>query len=168
MAAERSILFAGGIGVTPIILCMAERLASSGAEFEMHYCARSRERTAFAGRLEASAFFPRVALHFDDGLQSQRLDAKALLAAPASGAHLYVCGPTGFMDHVMKTAREQGWLEESIHFEYFAGQTQAEGANTGFHRCAAHVRARRCWCSTFERKRRRRLASSRSNLYLPI
>ena len=131
VAAERSILFAGGIGVTPI-LCMAERLASSGAEFEMHYCARSRERTAFAGRLEASAFFPRVALHFDDGLQSQRLDAETALAAPASGAHLYVCGPTGFMDHVMKTAREQGWLEENIHFEYFAGQTQAEGANTGF------------------------------------
>ena len=30
----------GGIGITPI-LCMAERLAHSGADFELHYCARS-------------------------------------------------------------------------------------------------------------------------------
>src|SRR5688572_24864654 len=35
--ARRSLLLAGGIGVTPI-LCMAERLAMTGAEFEMHYC----------------------------------------------------------------------------------------------------------------------------------
>ena len=41
--AKRSLLLAGGIGVTPI-LCMAERLAITGADFEMHYCTRSRER----------------------------------------------------------------------------------------------------------------------------
>ena len=43
--AKRSLLLAGGIGVTPI-LCMAERLAITGAGFELHYCTRSRERTA--------------------------------------------------------------------------------------------------------------------------
>src|SRR3989442_876824 len=44
--AGRSLLFAGGIGVTPI-LCMAERLAHAGANFEMHYCTRELARTAF-------------------------------------------------------------------------------------------------------------------------
>ncbi len=44
--ATKSLLLAGGIGVTPI-LCMAERLAAIGAPFEMHYCTRSPERTAF-------------------------------------------------------------------------------------------------------------------------
>ncbi|MBO5390478.1 MAG: ferredoxin reductase, partial [Pseudomonas sp.] len=34
--ARRSLLFAGGIGITPI-LCMAERLAHNGADFELHY-----------------------------------------------------------------------------------------------------------------------------------
>lgn len=41
-----SLLLAGGIGVTPI-LCMAERLARIDASFDMHYCTRSRTRTAF-------------------------------------------------------------------------------------------------------------------------
>src|SRR3546814_1316567 len=41
--ARRSILFAGGIGVTPI-LAMAERLAQIDASFELHYCGRSRSR----------------------------------------------------------------------------------------------------------------------------
>ena len=64
--AQRHLLLAGGIGVTPI-LCMAERLAATGAEFEMHYCTRSLERTAFAGRIAAAPFAPRVQLHYDDG-----------------------------------------------------------------------------------------------------
>lgn len=46
LSAKRSLLFAGGIGVTPI-LCMAERLAQVSTEFEFHYCTRSIERTAF-------------------------------------------------------------------------------------------------------------------------
>src|SRR6266581_6715664 len=44
--AKRSLLLAGGIGITPI-LCMAERLAIAGEAFDMHYCTRSKERTAF-------------------------------------------------------------------------------------------------------------------------
>ncbi|MFP3616998.1 oxidoreductase, partial [Paraburkholderia sp. SIMBA_050] len=43
--ARKSVLVAGGIGVTPI-LCMAERLAHTGAEFQMHYASRSPNRTA--------------------------------------------------------------------------------------------------------------------------
>ncbi|MBL8303221.1 MAG: ferredoxin reductase, partial [Ideonella sp.] len=43
--ATHHLLLAGGIGVTPL-LCMAERLAHAGADFEMHYCTRSPARTA--------------------------------------------------------------------------------------------------------------------------
>jgi vanillate O-demethylase ferredoxin subunit len=75
-AAARSVLIAGGIGVTPI-LCMAERLALSAAPFEMHYCTRSRERTAFAGRIAQSAFASQVQFHFDDGDAAQKLSLPA-------------------------------------------------------------------------------------------
>ena len=51
--ARRSILLAGGIGVTPV-LCMAERLSHAAIDFEMHYCTRSRERTAFYDRIGQS------------------------------------------------------------------------------------------------------------------
>ena len=59
------LLFAGGIGITPI-LCMAERLAEAGAAFELHYCARSVQHAAFVERIRDSAFAARVHFHFDD------------------------------------------------------------------------------------------------------
>ncbi len=117
--ARRSLLFAGGIGITPI-LCMAERLHRLGADFELHYCARSAERAAFVERLQAAPFAERVQLHFDDGPATQRLDAAALLADPDPDTHLYVCGPGGFMEHVLSTAKAQGWAEQRAHREYFA------------------------------------------------
>lgn len=116
--AKHNLLLAGGIGVTPI-LCMAERLAVMGAGFDLHYCTRSRERTAFYDRIGASAYAPRVQFHFDDGAAEQKLDLKALLVKPEPGTHVYVCGPKGFMDAVLSTARAQGWPEDQVHFEFF-------------------------------------------------
>lgn len=63
--ARRSLLFAGGIGITPI-LCMAEQLSHSGADFELHYCARSCERAAFLERIRHSPFADRLFVHFDE------------------------------------------------------------------------------------------------------
>ena len=83
--ARRSLLLAGGIGVTPI-LCMAERLAMTGADFAMHYCTRSRDRAAFLQRITASSYASRVQLHFDDGAAEQKLDLVALLSDPQAGA----------------------------------------------------------------------------------
>ena len=129
--ASRHLLLAGGIGVTPL-LCMAERLAHTGADFEMHYCTRSPERTAFRQRIASAGFAPRVHFHFDDGAAEQKLDIAALLAAPAEGVHLYVCGPRGFMDAVLNSARAQGWPEDRLHYEFFAGAVTASSTDTSF------------------------------------
>lgn len=117
---HRSILLAGGIGITPI-LCMAEHLANTSRAFELNYCTRSRERTAFHERIAASGFRDRARFHHDDGPASQRLDIHGLLAAAQIDAHLYVCGPKGFMKAVLDTARESGWPEEQLHYEFFSG-----------------------------------------------
>src|SRR3546814_12841931 len=53
--ARRTLLFAGGIGVTPL-LCMAQRLAKAGADFQLHYCVRTPERTAFRDEIASSGF----------------------------------------------------------------------------------------------------------------
>ena len=92
VAGKRALLLAGGIGVTPI-LCMAERLAHSSGEFEMHYCARSPERMAFRQRIADSPFAEWVQLHYDDGGADQALDLPAVLAAQSADTHMYVCGP---------------------------------------------------------------------------
>ncbi|ALK33563.1 EthD domain-containing protein [Burkholderia plantarii] len=117
--ARSSILFAGGIGITPI-LCMAEHLAASGADFMLHYCTRSAERTAFADRIARSAFRERVFFYHDDGPSNRRLDAQAAVGKFALGRHLYVCGSTEFMEWILDAARGLGWPENHLHREYFA------------------------------------------------
>jgi len=129
--AKRSVLLAGGIGVTPI-LCMAERLAISGADFEMHYCTRSRERTAFHDRIAASAYADRVRFHFDDGEPAQKLDIAALLSTPQAGVHLYVCGPKGFMDAVLGIARSRGWPPAQLHYEFFSAEVVQSDSDDSF------------------------------------
>lgn len=119
--ARKHLLFAGGIGITPI-LCMAQRLANIGADFELHYCTRSPERTAFAQRIADSGFAARAKLHFDNGPPAQKLDIAALLGQPEPGQHVYVCGPKGFMDAVLGSARAQGWPEAQLHCEFFSAE----------------------------------------------
>ncbi|MBO9646631.1 MAG: oxidoreductase [Pseudacidovorax sp.] len=129
--APRSLLLAGGIGVTPI-LCMAQRLATWGADFEMHYCTRSPARTAFREEIAASAFADRVHLHHDDGPEAQKLRVAELLKTPEPGTQIYVCGPGGFIDHVVNTAKANGWPAQQIHLEYFAAAAQDTSGDQPF------------------------------------
>jgi len=122
--ARRTLLLAGGIGVTPL-LCMAERLSRIGAVFELHYCSRSQESTAFRGRILTSSFASRVRFHFDDGAPQQKLDLATLLAKPEADTHIYLCGPGGFIDHVRTTAAGLGWPADQIHLEYFGAAVTA-------------------------------------------
>lgn len=114
---QRALLLAGGIGITPI-LSMAEEMAQQGVDFALHYCVRSAERAAYLDRLNAVGLAGKFTLHCDDQ-PNTALDAAKLLAAPEMGKHLYVCGPNGFMDHILQTARFVGWPEHKIHFERF-------------------------------------------------
>ncbi|MFZ2990818.1 PDR/VanB family oxidoreductase [Ideonella sp.] len=128
-AARRHLLIAGGIGITPL-LCMAEALQLQGADFGLHYCARSSTRMAFVERLSASPFAARVRLHPDDAGPAQALPLAELLDTTSHDTHLYVCGPTGFMDWVLNSAAQAGWPQERLHREYFAGaavDTSADG-----------------------------------------
>lgn len=118
--AQRIVLLAGGIGITPL-LCMAERLAHTDGAFELHYCTRSRERTAFYQRLVDAEFAAQVHFHFDDGEPSQHLDLDTLLGQPDADTRVYVCGPKGFIDAVMTTCKAHGWPSDQVHTEYFSG-----------------------------------------------
>ena len=128
--APRSLLLAGGIGVTPI-MAMARALHAQGRPFEMHYCGRSASRMAFLDEIESSGFSSCVALHAGDVL-AQKFDAQSVLADPREDTQLYVCGPAGFMDHVMETAKCHGWAEEQLHREYFAGKETALATDGSF------------------------------------
>jgi cytochrome P450/ferredoxin-NADP reductase len=125
MDAAHTLLFAGGIGITPI-LAMAHALHTAGRSFELHYCGRSAARLAFLEELER--FGPRVQVHVDDGPESQHLHIDTVLAGPAPNRHVYVCGPNGFMDFVTHAAERLGWSEDTVHLERFGAEVNTDGA----------------------------------------
>ena len=129
--ATHSLLLGGGIGVTPII-CMAERLSTISKPFEMHYCTREPERTAFSERIQQASYANNVNHHYDSGDKAQLLDIPALLASPKAGTQLYVCGPKGFMDAVLSTAREKGWPEEQLNYEFFSADVGPSDSDESF------------------------------------
>jgi vanillate O-demethylase ferredoxin subunit len=98
----------------------------------MHYCTRSKSRTAFLDRIAGSRFASRVQFHFDDGDAAQRLDIAALVAQPQAGVHLYVCGPKGFMDAVLGAARAHGWPEAQLHYEFFSAEVAKSASDASF------------------------------------
>lgn len=129
--ARHSLLLAGGIGITPI-WAMAQALHSAGGSFNLHYCGRAATRMAFVPDMAQSPFAQQIEVHTDDGAAPQRFDAEQLLARPDEGTHLYVCGPAGFMNHVLETARRQGWPEVQLHREFFAGTATALESDGSF------------------------------------
>lgn len=130
-SAKRTLLFAGGIGITPI-LCMAERLSHSGADFELHYSARSANRAAFQSRINESSFASQAHYYFDDAQPARPLDISSVLGEPAPETHLYVCGPNGYMGFVLDAARASGWAEANLHREYFSASPQAQAGGASF------------------------------------
>jgi vanillate O-demethylase ferredoxin subunit len=131
-AASRYVLFAGGIGVTPI-LAMAEHLSESGKPFELHYCVRTAARAAFVRRMVQSPFSAHVHLHLDDGSPEQRLEIGQALGSSDDDAHVYVCGPAPFIGYVLENARARGWPEARLHREFFAAPaSDAKSADGSF------------------------------------
>ena len=129
--AMRTLLFAGGIGITPL-LCMAQRLAAVGADFELHYCNRSKARTAFFDEMAASSFASKVHYHFDDGAPEQKLELARAIPQVDAQTHLYTCGPAGFIQRVTDWAKGYGWPSTQVHVEYFAAVEQDTSADRSF------------------------------------
>lgn len=125
-----SLLLAGGIGVTPL-LAMAEQLHRAGSDFVLHYCNRTRDRMAFGDRLRSSGYADRVRLHIDDE-SVVSFDFDAALACARQDAHLYVCGPAGFIAAAVAAADRAGWTDARVHTEFFAPLPALPGDDAPF------------------------------------
>lgn len=129
--ADRHILMAGGIGVTPL-LAMAYELHSRNADFELHYFARSREEAAFADFLENRAEFRgSVAMHYGVPRADQPRLYRAVLPRVTVRSHVYTCGPVGFMETV-ETVFAPVVGEQNVHIEHFEAAAVDTSDNTAF------------------------------------
>jgi ferredoxin-NADP reductase len=124
--APHSVLFAGGIGITPI-LCMAERLEALGASWELWYAVRARSDLAFLPQL--ARFGERVRLHVDAEANAV-LDMAAIAAQAPAGTHFYCCGP-GPMLTAYETATA-GHPPEAVHLERFGASAPLVTGGDGF------------------------------------
>ena len=117
----RSLLFAGGIGVTPL-LSMAQALWERGADFELHYFVRANSEIAFRDLIVESPWSNRVAYHY--GLVPPLLNdvLQETMRSRSEDGALYVCGPNPFMDVVRTCADAAGWPSSSIILEHFSAE----------------------------------------------
>lgn len=133
--AKHSVLIGGGIGITPM-LAMAYELEAAGQSFELHYCTRSQAASAFLDELASAPFASKVTLHFNEGGGAGRIVPAAVLApCRKDDTHVYVCGPSGFMDWVIEESAAAGLPAAHIHREYFNAEVDTSGA--GFEVVAA-------------------------------
>lgn len=125
--AVKTLLIAGGIGVTPI-LSMARALHHSGLDFELHYFARDKSHLAFADVLETLGDSLHTHLGLDPQETGQRLEG--LLSDYQPAMHLYVCGPGPMLEATRQTADRMGWPDRAVHFEYFKNTRQIDDSSS--------------------------------------
>ncbi|MFB6675393.1 PDR/VanB family oxidoreductase [Streptomyces sp. NPDC056390] len=129
-AAERHVLVAAGIGVTPL-LSMAHRLRREGAPFRLHYFASSREKAPFVEFLEGAGFAADVVFHFGIERSEQPEALAHVLSEATDGTHVYTCGPKEFMQRVVDAA--SGSLpQDHVHIEHFQPLEPASAAGEAF------------------------------------
>jgi vanillate O-demethylase ferredoxin subunit len=121
---KRALLFARGIGVTPI-LSIADYLKSKEIPFELHYVFALMSPNAFRPLIAASRFAEDTKFYFEATDDNQRLDAAAVLADRPDDTQLFFCGVDWWQDPLIKLAKEKGFNDERIHVERFTAKLAA-------------------------------------------
>ena len=124
------LLFGGGSGVTPVISILKTALATTERRIRLFYANRDAVSVIFRAELDAL-----VAANPDRLEVVHHLDADSGFAGPAQiqaalagfeEAHVYVCGPTPFMDLVEATLEARGIGGERIFIERFESPADGE------------------------------------------
>ena len=123
--ATHTVLFAGGIGITPI-LAMSYALTDRGASFEAHYSVRTRSKAAFHEEIMHSSFADKYSIYLDDDCDIP-FELSVIFRRVDRAAHIYVCGPKGYMDYVLTAARSAGFQEAQLHVEFFGAEIDTNG-----------------------------------------
>jgi len=117
--AGRYLLFAGGIGITPL-LTMAEQMAQQEIEFELHYYIADRDKAAFTPRLNAPALAKHVFLHDSGANDSLRHNTPLSLRQPDENTRVMACGPDGFIQRLEDIMQTHHWQKNQLSFERFS------------------------------------------------
>lgn len=112
--ADKSVFIAGGIGITPM-LSMTDRLKCLKKDWELVFCARTRNSTPFMERLQSDA---RVHFNFDRERGGTFLDIASVIASYGPRTHFYCCGPTSMLESFESATVHLP--RQQVHIEYFS------------------------------------------------
>ena len=115
LRATRHLLIAAGIGITPMVshLRSARRWGRDVRLLYVHREGRGAYLDEIARLTDHAAFFTDRAVFLSE--------LSPALAAQPFGTHVYICGPSQFIDDVVATATGLGWPHSRIHVEHFGG-----------------------------------------------
>jgi vanillate O-demethylase ferredoxin subunit len=116
--AAPALLFAGGIGITPI-LSMAAELTARATPFRLHYAGRAQGLLAFVPQLQEICA-KGLSIHYDS--DASRLDIARALGDAAANCHIYVCGPAGMIEAVRAAALAKSVPADRMHYELFKAE----------------------------------------------
>lgn len=124
VGAPAYVLVAGGIGITAI-RHMASLLRRLGADYRIHYSARSPESMAYREEL-LEEHGDRLTTYFDS--ENRFLDIPGLISGLGTDTELYMCGPIRLMDAIRRAWAERELDPTNLRFETFgnSGWFQAE------------------------------------------
>ena len=141
--AVKTILIAGGIGITPL-LAMAQTLNKDRLAYELHYLAQSHDHLAFIPFLDQLG--GGVIRHLGLSPAETVSMLTELLAEYDSSFHVYVCGPGPMLEAARMIAAVAGWPDDAVHFEYFKNTTEIDDTSAfevSLARSAPHARCSR-------------------------
>ena len=128
-SATLSLLFGGGIGVTPMI-AFAHELDRARRAFKLMYSASTRGSAAFDADFASYSWIEKSSRHYSDN--GTRLNIATAVPPYASGIHIYVCGPDAYMSTILEHARSVGYPDAALHAEFFVAPDMPEWANFMF------------------------------------
>jgi len=116
LRARRHLFVAAGIGITPMVshLRSARRW---GRDVRLLYIHR-QGRDAYVDEIRKLTDHATIVT----GRAAFQSELTTALACQPFGTHVYICGPSQFIDDVVATATASGWPPSRIHVEHFGGE----------------------------------------------
>ena len=125
-----SLFFAAGIGITPILPMLMSRLIQ-GQPVALYYCVKSSQQAAYLAELGELLADDALHLHAS-GEHGSRLNLAECFTNITPNTHVYVCGPSGFIEDVLKHAQEAALPKSQLHSEYFSVNAAEQSESEGF------------------------------------
>ncbi|MFE8015828.1 ferredoxin reductase [Streptomyces antibioticus] len=122
------LLIAGGSGIVPLMAMLRARLASTSTEpCTLLYSVRGPDEVWYAAELDSAhdqhlrilRLYTRLAPDHSERPAGRITKADVVDLPSAEGARCYVCGPTGFVEHVSALLLAAGHAPDQIRTERF-------------------------------------------------